>query len=69
MSGDRSTLMTLMHARPPAFLLNHSPQYHIALAASVVEYAAELYFLPSIKECAPLFSHFFFSFFFTGVCL
>jgi len=35
-----------------AYLLNHSREYHIALASSIIEYAIELLLFPSMKRCS-----------------
>lgn len=37
-----------------AFLLNHSREYHLALAISLMEFALESYFIPDIKFYFPL---------------
>jgi len=37
-----------------AFLLNHSPEYHLALVVSLIEFATESYFVPEWKFRLPV---------------
>ncbi len=40
----------LFTAPCPAFMLNHSPEYKIAMAAAVVEFAVECVWFPGMKQ-------------------
>ncbi|KAI8913702.1 Isoprenylcysteine carboxyl methyltransferase family-domain-containing protein [Gorgonomyces haynaldii] len=45
-----STVMFKADAGLHSFLLNHSPEYHTAMIATLVEYLCELYLFPSLKQ-------------------
>ncbi|RKO84065.1 hypothetical protein BDK51DRAFT_11692, partial [Blyttiomyces helicus] len=44
-----TTALYRKDTRLSAFLLNHSPEYHAAMAAGVIEYCIEYYFWPTSK--------------------